>query len=174
MVIDLFFINLMKNIKSDFLDSLFTNIIFEKSIYIWIILILVLLCIKNTRKFGVILGISFLITLIIGEGVLKNLIGRERPFITYGYEIIGNKPNSFSFPSASAALSFTMFGVFLFNKNRYNLVIGVFALIVAISRIYLGVHYFSDVLGGIILGFLSSYFVNKLIRKYMMIPKEIR
>lgn len=162
MNIDLFFINLIKDIKVDFLDNLFNNIIIEKSIYIYIILIIVLLCIKRTRKFGLIVGISFLITLILGEGILKHLVARQRPFITYGYEVIGKVPTSFSFPSGNSSLSFAVFGVFLFSKNKYSIIIGIMALIVALSRVYIGVHYFTDILGGAILGLFSAYFSVKI------------
>lgn len=165
MSIDLFFMDLMEKIKNIFLDSIATNIVLEKATLIWIILIVTLICIKKTRKLGIILGISFLITLILGEGILKKLIARERPFITYNYEILVKKPTSFSFPSSNAALSFAVFGAFLFNKNKYSILIGLFASIIAISRIYLGIHYFTDILGGIFLGLLVSYFVTKFYNK---------
>lgn len=161
MGIDLYFIDFINSIRSDFWNSVFTNIVLEKSLYIWIALILVLLCIKKTRKLGIVVAISFVITLILSEGVIKHFVGRERPFIAYGVEVIGKKPTSFSFPSASAALSFAVFGAFLFNKNKYSVLIGIFALIIAFSRIYVGVHYFTDVLGGAVLGMVSAYIVNK-------------
>lgn len=162
MNIDLFFIDSIRSIRGNFLDTLFTNYFIEKSLYIWIILIIVLLCIKKTRKLGIVVGISFLITLILGEGILKHLVGRERPFVTYGYEVIGKIPTSFSFPSGNAALAFAVFGAFLFSKNKYSIFIGIFTLIAAFSRIYIGVHYFTDVLGGMTLGLLSAYFSVKI------------
>ncbi|GMQ56685.1 phosphatase PAP2 family protein [Vallitalea sediminicola] len=172
MGIDLIFIDLMKNIRSDFLDSIFTNIIFQKSMYIWIILIVVLLCIKKTRKLGIVAGISFVVTLIVGEIILKNIIDRARPFITYNLDVIVKKPTSFSFPSGSTALSFAVFGAFLFSKNKYGIVIYVFAVIIAFSRIYLGLHYFSDVVGGMVLGIVLAYWVDRVEKKLIPVKKQ--
>ena len=89
---------------------------------------------------------------------LKVLVGRARPPIEYwAYHETGN-----SFPSAHAALSLALFGFLAFmvwrsrlsQKLRLTLAIGCYALIVAIgfTRLYLGVHYFSDVVGGYLLG----------------------
>lgn len=172
MGIDLFFIDLMKNIRSDFLDNIFTNIIFQKSMYMWIILIIVLICIKKTRKLGIVAGIALVVTLIIGEVILKNVIDRARPFITYNLDVIVKKPTSFSFPSGSTALSFAVFGAFLFNKNKCSIGIGIFALIIAFSRIYLGLHYFLDVMGGMVLGIVLAYLVDRVVKKHLSLNKE--
>lgn len=172
MIVDLYFIEFINKFKSAFWDSITLSPLLGKATIIWVVLIIILLCIRKTRQLGIMVGLSFLITLILGEGVLKNLIARERPFIAHHYDIIVKAPTSYSFPSGSTGLSFAVFGAFLANKNKYCILIGLYAAMVAFSRVYLGVHYLSDIWGGIALGLLVSYNVTKLYKKMFEVCLE--
>lgn len=101
--------------------------------------------------------IPFIIVGLLGsflsEYLLKSLFGRPRPLAEIG-AIILDSPGNYSFPSTHATLAFAF--SFILSKIDPQNKIWFYCLAVAISlsRMYLGVHYFSDVLGGMALGFV--------------------
>ena len=120
---------------------------------IWIILSLILILKNETRHLGIIILLSLIVTSILGEGILKNIIKRPRPYISYdNIKLLIPPPSSYSFPSGHVSSSFAVFGVFYFLNLRYKWPIFIVAFLISFSRIYLGVHYLTDILGGIILG----------------------
>ena len=100
--------------------------------------------------------------------ILKNIIRRQRP---PRLQIVSEK--SFSFPSGHSMVSFAYYGflIYLIYKNiknkkiKYPLIIflALLTLFIGISRVYLGVHYVTDVLGGFIFGFIYLIFFIKCI-----------
>ena len=124
---------------------------------IWIIIAVVALCFKKTRKMGLAMAFALIFGLLIGNVTLKPLIGRIRPYDLEGYEAIRQallvKPlKDFSFPSGHTLVCFEgATAIFLHNK-KWGIPAFVIAALVAFSRLYLFVHYPTDVLGGIILG----------------------
>lgn len=135
--------------------------------FIWITIGLIFLIKKSTRKFGIIMLISLLIGDIIGNSFLKNLIGRNRPFIQLNLIPLINPPFGYSFPSGHSLSSF-IGATSIFNWNKK---LGIFAYILAtlisISRVLLSVHYVSDIFVGALLGIIISYasyifFKNKI------------
>lgn len=126
---------------------------------VWIIIAIILLFNKNidVKTLGISMLIALALGFLLGEVVLKNVIGRVRPVsAAYNYSFIITPPKSFSFPSGHTTSSFAAFGVCLFKKAKYRYLALALAILIAFSRIYLHVHYPSDVLGGIILGILSA------------------
>lgn len=125
---------------------------------IWMILICILIVSKKYRRIGFIVAFSFLLARI-EVHVIKELVKRPRPFLelTYLKPYIA-KPTSYSFPSGHAISSFATIGVLVnMIKNRYiRFILVLTAFLVSFSRLYLMVHYPSDLLGGIILGLISS------------------
>jgi undecaprenyl-diphosphatase len=94
--------------------------------------------------------------------VLKRLIRRPRP-ATANKDIIAlAKAPCFSFPSSHAGSTFAFFFILFWWDFPKALPFGIWALIVSFSRMYLGVHYLTDILGGILVGLLASgiiYFI---------------
>ena len=89
--------------------------------FIWIVIGLILLTVKKYRKVGFILLIALLITSLLGEGIVKNIIQRPRAFITYpDISIIINPPSSFSFPSGHTASSFAAATVLGYYFKKWN------------------------------------------------------
>ncbi len=89
--------------------------------------------------------------------VLKRKIARPRPSAANPDIItLGKKPPCYSFPSSHAGSTFAFFFILLFWEFPEAPYIGLWAAIVSFSRMYLGVHYLTDVIGGILVGFLSA------------------
>ena len=136
----------------------------------WIILSVLLIAFKKTRKMGVSMGLALIIGYIMGNMFLKNVIARVRPYDFVGnVDLLVNKLSDFSFPSGHTLCSFEgAFAVFIRNK-RWGIAAIIFAVLIALSRLYLYVHYPSDVLVGALMGvaiaYLASFIVDKAAKK---------
>ncbi len=126
---------------------------------------------KKTRAAGVIALVAMGIGYLLGDHVIKPLIARPRPFATESdlnvfrnAELIVSKPSGFSFPSGHSAAA-AAFATVTLAKNR---VIGLIALLPVLlmmfSRLYLYVHFPSDVLSGAVLGILSAVLMLLIFR----------
>lgn len=127
---------------------------------IWVLAGLCLLVSKKYRRDGIILLAVLAVTHIIGEMAIKPLVARPRPFVTFpGHRLLIPPPSGFSFPSGHAASSFAAaFTLWKTNKN-FGIPAFIMASLIAFSRVFLFVHYPSDILCGAILGVLISYFI---------------
>ena len=100
---------------------------------------------------GVILAVA--LTTIIGEGIIKHIVRRSRPFQDKEEKLLINKPITYSFPSGHTASSFAALAVFLQMNGKLGLIVSPIATLIAFSRVYLKVHYPPDVIFGMLLGF---------------------
>ncbi len=120
---------------------------------IWILLCIVLFTQKKYRRIAAFALFALILSTVMGEGILKYLFHRTRPFLEVeDIKILVEKPLSYSFPSGHTASSFAVAGVIARTIERYKISVMVLAGLMAFSRLYLFVHYPSDVLGGMILG----------------------
>lgn len=126
---------------------------------IWIFLTLILLILPKTRKVGCMMIAALLGTLLVNNILLKNLIARTRPYdVIEGLTYLVPKPGEYSFPSGHAGSSFAVACV-MFRQlpKKYGVPALILAILIALSRLYVGVHYPSDVLFGMISGIAISY-----------------
>ncbi|MGO5092870.1 phosphatase PAP2 family protein [Clostridium sporogenes] len=157
--IDIYILDFIhKNIANNFLDKI---MIFITSIgnlgLIWIGISLLLLISKRYRKVGVLCIASLFLSSLIGEVLLKNLVQRGRPFTAVeGINLLIKAPKSFSFPSGHTASSFAVATVVGRKIEKFKLPIYILAIAIAFSRLYLYVHYPSDVLVGALIGVISA------------------
>lgn len=126
---------------------------------IWILLAAVLLIIPRTRKSGVVLAVALCVDLVLCNRILKPVIARVRPFdVNTAVSLLIPKPGDFSFPSGHTAASFTAAAALYFagEKKLWKPALALASLI-AFSRLYLYVHYPTDILGGMAAGVIAGF-----------------
>lgn len=125
---------------------------------IWILLAAVLLFWKKHRWTGVSVSFALILDLICCNMILKPLVGRIRPFaVNTAVELLTAPPADASFPSGHTAASFA--AVFALRASGSPLwkPAAVLASVIAFSRLYLYVHWPTDVLGGILVGAVAGW-----------------
>lgn len=165
------------NVFFDYFFSFFS--LKGASILVWLLVIVIVAILeerknpgisKQDKKFIILFSLSFLLTAILSDIILKNIFIRPRPFSadyllpiqpTRLIQPILTCPLNFSFPSTHAATAFAVATVLTFFDKKRRWFYYLTAIIISYSRIYLGCHYFFDVLSGSIIG----YTISKLILK---------
>ena len=138
----------------------------------WIALTYLMLCFRKTRKTAVASMVSMTIGLIVVNVVLKNWVARVRPYeLIEGLNLMIEKQHDFSFPSGHATNSLACAWVmFRLLDKEYGIPALVLALLISFSRLYVGVHYPTDVFAGIIAGIVAAelaiVIVNALRRRF--------
>ena len=161
-----FLMFIRENMTSEFMDGFMSFIsMLGDGGMIWIVLGIALLCFKKTRICGVFVLLSMLLGFLMGNVALKNIFGRMRPYDKFGVDIIIPPLSDYSFPSGHTLSSFAAALAIYKTDKRYGAAALVFASLMAFSRLYLFVHYPTDIVGGIALAFLSSYRAEKIMQK---------
>ena len=153
--------------QSEVLDEImliFTNL--GSKGFIWILLSILLLAFPRKRRIGVTVAISLIFSLIICNIILKNVICRPRPcWIDQAVRLLVPMPKDYSFPSGHTFASFAAaFGVYLHNR-KCGAGLLILASIIGFSRLYLFVHFPSDVAAGAAMGMAAGYFSKKITDK---------
>ena len=141
-----------------FLDYFFIGItkLSDEGIF-WIILALILLCFKKTRKTGICLGVVLIIGEILGNQILKKLFERPRPYtVNPDVTLVIDQLTSFSFPSGHSRCAVECAVVIFANNKRWGIAAITVAVLTCLSRMYLYVHYPTDVLAGAALGVVDG------------------
>ena len=128
---------------------------------VWIVIALWLLISKKYRKEGMMVLAALLLVSILGEGIIKHLVQRPRPCAGVpAASLLIAKPLSYSFPSGHTGSSFAAAWIIATNIKRYRVFAIMLAVMIAFSRLYLFVHYPSDVLAGMALGIACAMIVQ--------------
>ena len=171
MNIELSILDWIQTLHTPFLDKImvFITRLGDAGI-IWIVLSIVLLLIPKTRKSGAVMVAALVVDVLLCNIVLKNLVARTRPYdVNTGVHLLVAKLHDYSFPSGHTAASFASVTAlylagekklwkfsFAGEKRAWKAAL-VLACLIAFSRMYLYVHYPTDVLGGILFGVISGY-----------------
>lgn len=133
---------------------------------LWIILALILLLVRSQRKYGAAMTCGLVLDLISCNLFLKPLVGRIRPFaVNTAVELLTKAPLDASFPSGHTAVSFAaVFALKASGSPLWKPALAV-AVVIALSRLYLYVHWPSDVLAGALLGAAVGWAGAKLAEK---------
>ena len=125
--------------------------------WIWISLTVLLLLFPGTRKTGMAMALSLVLELLLCNVILKPLVARVRPFdVNTAIQLLVAPPSDDSFPSGHTAASFAAASALYFSKSRLWIPAAVLAVLIGFSRLYLYVHYPTDVLAGALLGILMG------------------
>ncbi len=136
---------------------------------IWIAVMVVFLCTKKYRHYGIMLAISLAASLVIGNLCLKNIVVRPRPcWIDTSVDTVIPVPHDYSFPSCHTLSSAAAATVITGADRRYGICAIIMACLIAFSRLYLFVHFPTDVLAGAILGAGTGLLTIYLYRKKVL------
>ena len=123
--------------------------------FVWIVLDIALIIIPKTRKTGIVVAFAIILDVLLCNGLLKPLVARIRPCnVVKNINMLIPIPSDFSFPSGHTAVAFAVTSALYFCKNKIWIPSALLSLLIAFSRMYLYVHYPSDILGGVVLGVL--------------------
>ena len=128
----------------------------------WVLFVIPFLITRRFRETGAIMTASIVVNYLIGERIIKKLVGRIRPSEDIDDKDMKiRKPKDHSFPSGHSASSFCAFTVTALCCPIWIwLPALLLACMIAFSRIYLRVHYFTDVIGGMLLGVVDGSLVT--------------
>lgn len=137
----------------------------------WIACAVAMLIFPKTRKTGLSMGLALIMGLLLCNVTLKPLIARIRPYDFQLEQFGRNIPllieaqHDFSFPSGHTIASFEASVALLLGNKKLGIPAVILATVIAFSRLYLYVHYPTDVLASVVLGvglaFLATFLVNK-------------
>ena len=152
------------NLNSELFNKImiFFTILGDNGI-IWIAIALILFLKRKYRKIGLFSIISLIICALAVNIILKPLIHRPRPFSELAdITLLIKAPKDYSFPSGHTAASFVMVYIFFRHIKKYFIPVLITGILIAFSRMYLSVHFPSDIIAGIIIGIFSGYAGEKL------------
>ena len=165
------------HLQSGFLDFIMPIItLFGDGGIFWIAVAVVLLIFPKYRKVGFSMGAALILGVLVCNVTMKPLIARIRPYDLQ--ETLGNHINllisaqhDYSFPSGHTIASFEACTVLLLHDKRMGIPATVLAILIAFSRLYLYVHYPTDVLVSLVLGIafglLGNFLVNLIYKKWV-------
>ncbi len=147
-----------KYVHNRYLDFIMPIVTFTGNLgIIWFLIAIGLILDKPYRAIGNSVILTLIIGTIVGEGIVKHIVKRVRPCNKQdNINGLSLKPISYSFPSGHTLSSFAAAEMLSLYFTQYRLVFMSIAFLIALSRLYLYVHYPTDVIAGFILGLLCS------------------
>ena len=138
---------------------------------VWIIAALLMMLIEPSFKEGYTMLIALILCITIGNLIIKNIVKRNRPFFHKDYKLLIKQPRDYSFPSGHTLSSFAAATVIFLTNPICGVIAYIYASLIALSRLYLRVHFFSDVgfslIAGIVIGNVANYIMRTGIMDFL-------
>ena len=166
---DEFILNILQNNRTKILTVIALIVTNMCTPYVFLAIILILLLYFKNKKIGLFASFNLLLALVINQ-IIKHIVARQRPL---SYMLIDE--SGYSFPSAHSMMSTVFYGYLMYiiftkckNKTLKIITLILFPLLIfsiALTRIYLGVHYPSDIFAGILFGYIYLLVYITIIKK---------
>lgn len=126
----------------------------------WIVIAVAMMISKKYRKYGFRMAAALIICVLVGNLIIKNIVMRSRPcWINESFALLIKNPPDYSFPSGHTTSSFAAAFAAAKADKKIGVVSYIVAVMIAFSRMYLYVHFPTDILGGVVLGTLIAFLV---------------
>lgn len=150
----------MQGISTPALDSVMIGITYSAtSAVLWFVLAFVMTCTRRYRRVGVAVIVSVLFAYVLVDLIIKPAVDRPRPFDVGDFHLLVAPPETPSFPSGHTASSFAAATAILLYRRSAGVLAMAYATLVGLSRIYLCVHWPTDVVAGAVIGVAASLLV---------------
>ena len=151
--------------RGSVLDAFFLGVTKIAGSYgqLWVVIALLLLIFKKTRRAGIALLIAYVGVFLLGQYGLKNLISRPRPCqIDTAFPLLVSRPSSSSFPSTHSAWAFGGATAIFLQHRKAGVAAYVAAILIGFSRLYLFLHFPTDVLFGAAMGVALGFAADRI------------
>ena len=155
-----------ENFSCSFLDFIMPKITaLGNSGLIWIVSAALMLIFRKSRKTGVEIFAGLLTVAVTGNILLKNIVRRNRPcWINDSIQMLVSVPQDYSFPSGHTMASFASAVIIMHFNKPAGIAAYILAFMIAFSRLYLYVHFPTDILAGILFGTAIGYTIKHIRR----------
>ena len=159
---------IQENLRCGALDALLPKLtLLGEAGAIWIAVAIGLLLTKKYRKYGVCLSLALVAGLLICNVGLKNIVARPRPCWLESIDLLVKNPRDYSFPSGHTSASFAAVTVLFLNRWKGRWPALALAGGIGFSRMYLYLHFLTDVLGGVATGVFCGWLAATLWQKWI-------
>ncbi|MBP5311313.1 MAG: phosphatase PAP2 family protein [Clostridia bacterium] len=153
--------SIQTGIANPVLDTFFKYFTLLGEPVVFVVFCALLLFPKRTRKIGIQTMLALIIGVLIGNLILKNALARPRPYTQPGAlidaaHLLIKQPSDYSFPSGHTLAAFNAALILFYNKKGWGALALFGAAALAFSRMYVFVHYPTDLLGGFLIAVFSS------------------
>lgn len=133
---------------------------------VWIAFDIFLFIYPKTRRLGITVALAIALEVLCCDVLLKPLVARMRPFeVNTAAQLLIDPPSGFSFPSGHTSMGFAVTTAVFCSKSKMWIPSLILTVLIAFSRLYLYVHYPTDVLAGIGLGILSGWAAERIVHE---------
>lgn len=173
---ELSFLFALQNLHCGWLDPIM--IFFTKlgdNGIVWIVIALLCMCFKKSRRCGMLMALTMLFCFALGNGVIKNLVARPRPFqvLNNSAILIIPPPSEYSFPSGHTMHGLAAAVTIILHNRKAGIAALLGAAVIAFSRMYLFVHFPTDILGGAVIGTLAALMMYALANKIKPVMQPV-
>lgn len=162
------------NLRTPWLDWFAPKVTFLcEAGWFWIVLTLVFLLWKKHRRLGATMFVGLVLCVLFGNIILKHAVARPRPcWINQNIDMLVGIPDDYSFPSGYSMASFASSVIMLRYDRRIGIPAVILAALIALSRLYLYVHFPTDVLVGTLMGIFFAFLAKRILDHFFPVAAK--